>query len=241
MPGGTTISAGTLRLGNATALGSTAGNTTVTAGSLDLTGNNTYTGATNITGGTLLVTGSTGSGAVSVASGATLGGTGTIGGETTVEGSIAPGNGGIGTLNVANNLTWKGAATGTSDTDWIFELGAGNTSDLLSITGDFIADVSLGSIFRFNFAGSTDEGTFTLVSWSGASTGFDSSSFSYDNLGPLRAGTFSFGANSLEFTVTAVPEPSTWISMWALVVSGALIARRRRARTSSRDGCGRGC
>ena len=205
------------------------------SGTATLSGTNTYTGPTNVNGGTLLVTGSTGSGAVSVASGATLSGTGTIGGVTTVEGTIAPGDGGIGTLNVANTLTWKGAGAGGSNTDWIFELGAGNTSDLLSITGDFNADVSLGSVFRFNFAGSTEEGTFTLVSWSGASTGFDSGSFSYDNLGALRSGAFNFSANSLEFTVIAVPEPSTWISMVALAVGGALFVRRRPGRVSACD------
>ncbi|MDY6986881.1 MAG: Calx-beta domain-containing protein [Thermodesulfobacteriota bacterium] len=62
------------------------------SGTLDLQGDNTYTGATSVNTGTLLVTGSTSaSSAVTVATGATLGGTGTVGGTVNADGTVAPG------------------------------------------------------------------------------------------------------------------------------------------------------
>ena len=100
---GTTISAGTIQIGNGGTTGSIVGNVTNNAalvfdrsdsvafsgiisgtgtltqsgsGALDLTAANTYSGNTNVTAGTLLVDGSLGAGSVSVASGATLGGAG---------------------------------------------------------------------------------------------------------------------------------------------------------------------
>jgi autotransporter-associated beta strand protein len=79
------------------------------AGTLSLTGANSYSGGTLVSGGALLAnnpTGSaTGSGAVTVAGGA-LGGTGGIAGPVTVAdgGVLAPGNPG-GTLTISNTLT----------------------------------------------------------------------------------------------------------------------------------------
>ncbi|MFM8494421.1 MAG: autotransporter-associated beta strand repeat-containing protein, partial [Planctomycetia bacterium] len=57
------------------------------AGSLTLTGSNTYTGPTFVSAGTLAIFGnqSAATGAVTVASGAALGGTGTVGGATTIQ------------------------------------------------------------------------------------------------------------------------------------------------------------
>ena len=194
-----------------------------------LAGTNTYSGATNVTGGTLLANNTsgsaTGSGNVTVSSGATLGGSGTIGGATTIAGTLSPGNGGIGTLNITGNTTWLGASSAGSSTDWIFQLGASSTADLLNITGNFLKDASIGTNFRFDFGGSAHSGTFVLVTWSG-STGFSASDFSFTNLDGGLTGSFAVNGSQLEFS--AIPEPSTWVGMAALALTaGAMVARRR--------------
>ena len=138
--GGTTISAGTLQLGNGGTSGSIVGNvldnatlafnrsdavafgsvisgsgavTQVGTGSTTLSGANTYTGATTIDGGTLNVTGSiAASSLVSVNSGGALTGTGTVGHTAINNGGIlAPGSGAAGTsLNIAGSLAFQSGA-----------------------------------------------------------------------------------------------------------------------------------
>ncbi|MFM8763964.1 MAG: autotransporter-associated beta strand repeat-containing protein, partial [Spartobacteria bacterium] len=64
-----------------------AGNLTINklgTGNLTLSGNSNYTGATTLSAGTLLVTGALGSSPTTVLSGATLGGNGTLGGNLTL-------------------------------------------------------------------------------------------------------------------------------------------------------------
>jgi fibronectin-binding autotransporter adhesin len=84
------------------------------AGTLVLSGTNSYTGATNVNQGTLLVNGnqSAATGAVTVASTATLGGTGTIGGAVTVQngGTVQPGTS-PGTLTLASGVSIAAGAT----------------------------------------------------------------------------------------------------------------------------------
>jgi autotransporter-associated beta strand protein len=182
-----------------------------------LSGDNTYTGTTAVNGGTLLINGdsSGATGNVTIASGATLGGSGTLGGATTVSGSIAPGNS-IGTLNIANNVTWNGG------NNWQFELGAGNSSDRLAITGNF--NKGTGSVWRFDFLNSTALGTFTLATWTGTSS-FAETDFSQINYDGPVAGSFSISGNSLLFT--AIPEPSTAL---AGILLGLGLLRRRRSK-----------
>jgi autotransporter-associated beta strand protein len=197
-------------------------------GSWTLSGDNTYTGATIVSAGTLVINGdqSAATGAVSIASGATLGGSGTIGGAMNVTGILAPGNS-IGTLTVTNDVTWVGAASASSATDWQFELGLG-TADLLDITGissDFLMDDSLGSIFRFDFlnTGITND-TYTLVSWDNI-TDFSDLDFTYTNLASGKTGSFAIVGSSLQFTV--VPEPGSMLL--GLLGSGLLLRRRRKS------------
>ncbi len=193
---------------------------------IEFAGENSYSGATLVQAGTLLINGNqaAATGAVTVASGAILGGSGTIGGATTISGSLRPGNS-IGTLSIANDVTWN------SGQDWVFELGAGNSSDRLAITDGALLKGS-GDVFQFDFDGSTETGVFTLLSWtSEASLGGDAlgtdfmlDDFSYTNLGGGLTGTFAFDDTSLQFTV--IPEPG--IAALLTGTLGLLITLRRR-------------
>ena len=163
--GGTTISAGTLRVGNGGTSGSFgSGNVTNSggtlvfdrsdaitvanlvsgggpltqagSGTLTLMATNTYTGATTVEDGKLVVNGSISSSSVSVQSGAALGGTGTVGSTVVNSGaSIAPGNS-PGNLTINGDLTWNNGGS----YDWEVlrlpgEGSAGTDWDLLSVTG----------------------------------------------------------------------------------------------------------
>lgn len=199
----------------------------VGTGTQTFTNANTYSGATTVNGGSLIINNTTGSGtgtgSVSVASGATLGGTGSLGGAVTVTGKIAPGDAGIESLKTGA-VTWKGASSAGAATDWGFELGADNGSDLLDITGNFTKDTSEGSGFRFDFLGSDFSGLFTLAQWTGT-TNFLAGDFSYTNLGGGRTGTFALNGSTLQFI--AIPEPTSAI---AGLLLGAGLLRRRRSR-----------
>ena len=212
-----------------------AGGLAITQGgsrSLNLNAANTYTGPTSVLGGVLNVNGSTAAASlVTVAAGGVLSGTGTVGGATTVSGVVSPAGSSVGTLTVANNVTWKGAAAADSSSDWAFALGSANGSDRLAITaGDFLRDTSGGSVFRFDFGGAIDEGAFTLVEWSGT-TDFLATEFSYTNLGPGLTGSFSIEGNSLLFT--SVPEPAAGMAALAAMGSWMLCRGWRRAGRKS--------
>ena len=199
------------------------------AGSVTLTANNTYTGDTTVNAGSLIINGnqSSANGVLNVAAGATLGGSGTIGGATTISGVLAPGNS-IGTLAVANDVTWNGGE------NWVFELGAAGpsigspgSSDLLAISGgnDFLKGT--GSSFTFDFAGTGDVGWYKLVDWAGGTTTFDVAEFSGVNLASTYTSEFAIQDNALY--VNVVPEPSTYALLAVAAAGfGAHVVRRRR-------------
>jgi outer membrane autotransporter protein len=131
--GGTTISAGTLQLGNGGTTGSIIGNVVDNSifainrsdtftfggaisgtgafqqsgpGTTILSGDNTYTGTTAVNAGTLVVNGSIANSAVTVNAGATLAGNGTVGPTAILsDGTFAPG-----TMTVAGNLAFQSGA-----------------------------------------------------------------------------------------------------------------------------------
>ena len=204
---------------------------------------NTFSGtAFNVTVGTLIVSNTSNSATgsavpLNISSGATLAGTGRVTGATTISGILAPGNS-IGILTVDNLVTWNGGASATPATDWKFELGASNTADLLNITnagtGQFLKGT--GSVFRFDFQGSTALGTFKVVDWANTSnigggalgTSFAISDFSFTNLGNSNTGTFQFNGSQLEF-IAVVPEPTTW-ALCAGSLAVIMLFRRRSGR-----------
>ena len=123
----------TLSLGNAGSLTADGLGIVALAG-----GTNVWGGGTTLNGAiTLLVNGVLDGGAVAVNNSTTLGGNGTILGPVTVDGILAPGNSGIGTLTVSNSVVLNFDATN------IMELNRGNVpnADQLSATS-----VTLGGV-----------------------------------------------------------------------------------------------
>jgi autotransporter-associated beta strand protein len=131
------------------------------AGTLTLSGANTYTGTTTVSNGTLLVNGSLASGSAVTVAGGTLGGTGTIGGSVTVNsgGSFAPGTNGIGTLTVGSGLTLNASA--------ISQFTVGTSSTRATVTGNLALNGALNITAGTGFG----VGTYTLATYTGTLSG----------------------------------------------------------------------
>ena len=165
------------------------------AGTLVLSGANTYTGATNVNAGTLRVMGSVAAGgAFNVNSGAALSGSGSVNRTVTLNagGSVSPeGAAQIATLGAAS-LTWNGGAT------LEFDLAA--TSDRLALSGALTKGSAGAFEFAFNPAAAIAPGTtYTLATF--GSTNFDASDFTYSGLPAELKGRFTLEAGALKFTV----------------------------------------
>lgn len=189
-----------------------------------LSGTNSYTGATAINGGTLLINGnqSSATGAVTATnSGSMLGGTGTIGGDVTVNSAarIQGGNGTAGTT-----LTLSGALT-LSDASIIqLALGPSGLHSTLARTGaggwTFDSDQAFTFINLGAQAGTYDNIIIGLNADPGTTA-------SWTITNPGFTGTFSYGGGNIDFNLTAVPEPSTWIA-GALAMGVVGWSQRRR-------------
>ena len=195
--GNTTITDGTLQLGEGGAsgsiLGDVANNGTLAfarsdvntfggsisgsgavvqkgSGTTLLTGGNTYTGVTTVQSGTLRVNGdqSAATGATSVLNGGTLGGDGTIGGDV----SVADG----GTLSPGNSpgtLTINGNLSLAAGSHLAYELGQAGTAggalnDLTVVHGNLTLDGTLDT--SVSAGGSFGAGVYRLFSYDGALT-----------------------------------------------------------------------
>jgi hypothetical protein len=158
------------------------------------------------TGNELRVNGSVTAAAVTVNRDSIVSGDGLIEGAVTVTGSVRPGDGNRDTLDVAGDVTWNAGNA------WQFDLAAGNLSDRLAISGtgsDFLKGT--GSAARtFDFLGSSQAGTYTLVTWSGT-TNFAASDFTATNIGGGLAAVFSIVGKSLTVTIGSSLTP---IEQW---------------------------
>ena len=201
---GSSLSNSTSNSGNATytigALGSNTtfagvignGNTTRTtaitktgAGTLTLSGNNTYTGATTVSAGTLHVTGSLGGTAVSVSAGATLGGTGTLGGNLTLA------SGSRLALGVGSTVTQGLTVSGTTTLN-------GNITVVPALLG-----------------GTLSPGTYTLLAYSGTLGGSPVFSWLDTTASGFVASFDTAASGLVKITLVAPPAAPTSLSATA--------------------------
>lgn len=191
-----------------------------------------HSGGVTVAAGTLLANGfnSTGSSAVSVSSGATLGGNGTVAGAITLAAGarLSPGD-----FAGDNSTSLAGTFTGGSSLTWnsndttggmLFTLGVDqSSSDQIVLSGAFTKGA--GSVFLFDFAGSTFNPSISYTLMSFGSTDFDIGDFAALN-GDNAFG-FAFDGNTL--TYAAIPEPSTAALLVAFGALAVVGLRRRRA------------
>ncbi|MGK6317662.1 autotransporter-associated beta strand repeat-containing protein [Neorhizobium sp. DT-125] len=198
--GGTTISAGTLQVGNGGTTGSITGNivdnsllvlnrsdrltldgTISGSGSLVqagtgttiLTGANSYTGRTRLTAGTLLVNGDqrAASGLTSVAANATLGGTGIIGGSVAVADAGTLAPGGVGSAPGTLTIGQVLALSGGSQLAYNF--GQANVvGGPLNDLAVVGGDLVLDGTINVSVSegGSVDPGVYRVISYAGGLT-----------------------------------------------------------------------
>ncbi|MGL3820139.1 autotransporter-associated beta strand repeat-containing protein [Sphingopyxis sp. R3-92] len=211
--GGTTISGGTLQLGDGGTSGSIVGDVVNNgllvfsradaqtfagvisgSGAVDqngpgttiLTGSNSYTGTTSVSAGTLLVNGdqSAATGVTNVGSGATLGGSGIIGGNVFVDTGATLAPG----VNAPGTLTINGNLSLAAGATLGFEFGRANDvggplNDVINVGGDLLLDGTLD--ISVPVGGSFDIGLYRVANYAGTLT---------DN--GLALGTLPAGANA---------------------------------------------
>jgi autotransporter-associated beta strand protein len=225
--GNTTISAGTLALGDGSGAGTlgtgtvynnatlvlnspaTVGNyitgsgvlLKVGSGATILTGGNDYAGTTTVSNGILYVNGSLSASAVDVKTGATLGGQGSVSAGVTVENgaTLEGGQGGSGSLNL-NSLTLGTSASDVTTTRLNVALGASVNGGTVTVNGTNYLQV---------VGAPPPIATYNLVSYSG------STPFSSMQLAPLPNGMGGYlydsgSAVQLVVTNTTVTGPCTW-------------------------------
>jgi autotransporter-associated beta strand protein len=161
------------------------------SGTLTLTAANTYTGPTTVSNGTLAVSGSLATGAVTVQNGGTLAGNGSLGGAVTVNvgGSIAPaGIGVVGSLTVSGNILLNGTTVmevnkSAAIKDLLTSSGAITYGGTLSVT-NLAGTLAAGDNFKL-FSAASYSGSFTITpAIPAAGLGWDTSTLTSD--GTLR-------------------------------------------------------
>ena len=225
---------------------------TSNAGIVRLSGVNTYTGSTVHQKGTLLINNTTGSGtgmgAVSVASGATFGGTGIIkpagvNGVTFASGAIvSPGDldSSGAAIAAGKALTFDLSSTTGSV---VFSGGstiAINLNAVGSPVSESLAFVGLtsglsqvtfnGNVVNFSIAGGVvSSGLYTLASFD-ANNAYTGSLVLGTGLEAYNAQLIQ-NANSIQLSISAIPEPASYTAMAGLAAIGAAMMIRKRRRS----------
>lgn len=197
------------------------------SGILTVAGVLDHAGATIVSAGTLNVTGSLAGSGVTVASGATLAGSGTISAPTTLTtGSfLAPA-----TLTFNSSLDLS-AIAGTGAGSLLFTLTSPDASDTAFVNGTLSIGDGLLTLadFSLNTAGISSTGTFTLFQSDRAVSGLLGSTGLSTTFGGYR-GTLALSGDThaVQFTVSAIPEPSTYAALIGVAAVTLAIYRRRR-------------
>ena len=189
------------------ALGHTGGLTKADAGTLTLSGTNTYTGTTEVAGGTLVLTSSVG-GAATVKTTGTLAGYGTVYGAATIEttGILSPGNNDVDSLNFDTTLDLNPGSIyavtidSASTNDKVFAAGAMTANGTIKVTLSGYAPVLNDA---FDLADDDDD----------AIAGTPSFNFDDADLDPgLAWDTSDFATNG---TIKVVAAPTNTYANWA--------------------------
>ncbi|MDF2383520.1 autotransporter-associated beta strand repeat-containing protein [Nostoc ellipsosporum NOK] len=157
--GGDTIFSGVVRGLNSGVAGIGGGLTKLGGGTLTLSGQNTTNGVLAINGGGVALSGLW-SGAVTMAAGTTLSGAGQVSGVLDASGAtLAPGNGGVGTLTTGGLILSAGSVLN-------YDLAAPGTGDRIQVNGNLTLDGTL----NVHDVGGFGEGVYRLINYSGALT-----------------------------------------------------------------------
>lgn len=201
------------------------------AGTLVLTGANTYTGGTFIDAGIVRINNSAGSafgtGAVTIGAAGTLTGAGSFTGALQNNGTYAPGN----SPTLAVLSVFAQGPTGILEVE-IAGLDRGTGYDALDIAGAASLDGTLAVTFYggFTTASLAAGDSFDFFNW-----GSVSGTFAALDLPALGAGltwdtSALYTTGALSVSAAAIPEPSTWAILAGAAALGAGLLRRRRVR-----------
>ena len=241
--GGTVVQGGTLKAGNANALGT--GGLTLTGGSLDLNNYDVTVASLAGTGGTVKTSTGTSTLTVNPTNGTSTSYSGTITGSGTGgEGMLSLTKSGSGTLTLSSSNSYMGGTTVTGGTLIITNANALPPGGVLSITGsgtvilgsNLATAVELGGLsFDTGGAGASSESLYSTGELSTAVATPTSAIFETDLLHPFQSDVLPIGAvgggSNLGSGATApVPEPGTFVLLFAAAVGLGLYRLRRGVR-----------